>query len=119
MRQRQYGRIINISSVIGQAGSAGQANFAAAESALLGFTKSLAQENARHNITVNAIAPGFIQAQTDEVLTEDAYASVIERIPMRRMGQPEDVAAVVGFLAGQGAQYITGQVIGVNGGLYM
>ncbi len=119
MRQRHYGRIINIVSVIGQTGSAGQANFAAAESALLGFTKSLARENARHNITVNAIAPGIIQPPDEDLLLDDASAAMVERIPMQRMGQPEDVAAVVGFLAGSGAQYITGQVIGVNGGLYM
>jgi len=119
MRQRGYGRIINIGSVIGQCGFVGQANCAAAKAAIFGLTKTLALENADQGITVNAVAPGFIETRTVSDLEPDARDRIIERIPMRRLGRPEEVARLVGFLAGQDAEYITGQIIAINGGLYM
>ena len=119
MRQRGYGRIINIASVVGQAGYAGQANYAAAKSALFGMTKSLALENADRCITVNAVAPGFIETRMTRTIPDNIREDILSRIPLGRLGRPEEVAHLVGFLAGERAQYITGQIIGINGGLYM
>lgn len=119
MRQRGYGRIINIASVVGQAGYAGQANYAAAKSALFGMTKSLALENADRRITVNAVAPGFIETRATRTIPDSIREDILSRIPLGRLGRPEEVAHLVGFLAGERAKYITGQVVGINGGLYM
>ena len=119
MRQRRYGRIINIASVAAQCGQAGQANCAAAKSALFGLTKSLALENADHGITVNAVSPGCIETRATRALPEGVRDKVLSRIPLGRFGRPEEVAYLVGFLAGEHAAYITGQVIAINGGLYM
>ncbi len=118
LRQRS-GRIINISSIVGLAGNPGQSNYAASKAGLLGLTKSVAAEFASRNITVNAVAPGYISTDMTRGLDEDARTRIAERIPLGRLGSAEDVAAAVVFLASPGAAYITGQVIGVNGGLYM
>lgn len=119
MVRERWGRIINISSVVGQAGNAGQANYVASKAGLIGLTKSLAQEVASRNITVNAIAPGFIETDMTSVLTEEQKTTMLSRIPLKRFGKVEDIAAVARFLASDEASYITGQVIGVNGGMYM
>ncbi|MCW2278418.1 3-oxoacyl-[acyl-carrier-protein] reductase [Heliophilum fasciatum] len=119
MMKQRYGRIINISSVVGQMGNAGQANYAAAKAGLLGLTKSLARELASRNITVNAVAPGFIQTDMTDKLSDDAVAALTKGIPLNRLGQPEDVAQVVLFLASSAADYITGQTINVDGGMIM
>jgi 3-oxoacyl-[acyl-carrier protein] reductase len=118
MRQRA-GRIVNISSVVGQSGNAGQANYVSAKAALIGLTKTAAQELAPRGITVNAVAPGFIATDMTAALPEEVASRYMERIPLKRFGTAEDIAATVAFLASEGASYITGQVIGVNGGLYM
>ena len=117
--RRRSGRIINISSVSGIMGNAGQANYAAAKAGLIGLTKSVAKELAGRNITCNALAPGFIRTDMTEVMPEKILAGVQEQIPCRRMGTPEEVAAAVAFLAGEQAGYITGQVLCVDGGLSM
>jgi 3-oxoacyl-[acyl-carrier protein] reductase len=119
MMKSRWGRIINISSVVGQAGSAGQVNYAASKAGLIGMTKSLAQEMASRGITVNAIAPGYIATDMTAVLPEDTKAKILAQVPLGRMGKPEDIANTVKFLASEDASYITGQVIGVNGGMYM
>ncbi len=118
IRQRS-GRIINMSSVVGVMGNAGQANYAASKAAMLGFTKALAREVASRNVTVNAIAPGYIETDMTRDLPDDATDALREAIPLKRIGQPEDVAAAVLYLASEGASYVTGQVLQVNGGLYM
>jgi 3-oxoacyl-[acyl-carrier protein] reductase len=119
MMKERWGRIINIASVVGQSGNAGQANYVASKAGLIGLTKSLAQEVASRNITVNAIAPGFIETDMTAVLSEDIRNGMLARIPLKRFGNPDDIASAVKFLASEEAGYITGQVIGVNGGMYM
>lgn len=115
----RVGRIINITSVVGTTGNAGQVNYTAAKAGLEGFTRSLAQEVASRNITVNAIAPGFIATDMTEVLPEAQKESILANIPMKRMGTPEEIAGAVAFLASDSAAYITGQTIHVNGGMNM
>lgn len=119
MTKARYGRIINISSVVGVTGNAGQSNYAATKAGIIGFTKSLALEVASRNITVNAVAPGFIQTDMTAELTEEQTNRLLQAIPQRRLGQTNDVAKAVGFLASDAASYITGQVLHVNGGMYM
>ena len=119
MLDRGSGRIINISSVIGSSGNIGQANYAAAKAGVFGLTMSLALETARKGITVNSVTPGFISTHMTEGIPVDAMAKVLSRIPAGRLGQPDEVARVVEFLADPESGYITGQVFGVNGGLYM
>jgi acetoacetyl-CoA reductase len=119
MLDRGYGRIINISSVIGEKGNIGQANYAAAKSGLFGLTKSLALETARKGITVNCVTPGFISTEMVAAMPEDALQRVIAQIPVGRLGEPTEIARVVEFLADPESGYITGEVYGINGGLYM
>ena len=113
------GRIINISSVVGVAGNAGQTNYSASKAGIIGFTKSLAKEVASRGILVNAVAPGFIETQMTEVLKEEIKEEIAKSIPLRRMGKAEDVANVVKFLASEESSYITGQVLHVDGGMLM
>jgi 3-oxoacyl-[acyl-carrier protein] reductase len=119
MVRARYGRIINIASVIGEMGNAGQGAYAAAKAGLVGFSKSMARELASRNITVNAVSPGFIETDMVQPLPEAMRAEYLKIIPAGRLGTVEEVAAAVAFLAAPGSGYITGQVIGVNGGLYM
>jgi 3-oxoacyl-[acyl-carrier protein] reductase len=119
MIRERAGRIINMSSVVGLTGNPGQANYAASKAAILGFTKALAREVASRQITVNAIAPGYIETDMTREISEDARKLLFGAIPMQRIGRPEDVASAALYLASEGAGYITGQVLQVNGGLYM
>jgi 3-oxoacyl-[acyl-carrier protein] reductase len=119
MMKERWGRIINISSIVGETGNPGQANYVASKAGLIGLTKSLAQEIASRNITVNAIAPGFIDTDMTAGLSEQLKESMLAHIPLKRFGKPEDVAAAVKFLASEEAGYITGAVLNVNGGMYM
>lgn len=119
MVKNRSGRIISIASVVGAMGNVGQANYAASKAGIIGFTKSIAREYANRGITANAIAPGFIETHMTKALSEEARDALIKQIPMGRLGMPEDVAHVVEFLASDEAVYITGQVIHVNGGMYM
>lgn len=119
MLRARYGRIINMTSVMGQMGGPGVANYAAAKAGIIGFTKSLAREVASRNITVNAIAPGYIDTAMTQVLDEKYRQQILEAIPMKRVGTARDVAAGVVFLASEEAGYITGHVLNINGGLYM
>jgi 3-oxoacyl-[acyl-carrier protein] reductase len=119
MVKQRGGRIVNISSVAGQIGNPGQANYAASKAGIMGFTKTLAREVAGRGITVNAVAPGFIRTEMTEVLSGKVKESLLQLIPMGRAGEPEDVAEAVWWLCSDAAAYITGQVIHVNGGLFM
>ena len=119
MLDRGSGRIINISSVIGERGNVGQANYAAAKSGLFGLTTSLALETARKGITVNSVAPGFIATEMVSAMPEEALSRVVAQIPVGRLGEPDEIARVVEFLADPDSGYITGEVYGINGGLYM
>ena len=119
MLKNRWGRIVNIASVVGRAGQAGQVNYSASKAGLLGFTKSLAREVASRNITVNAIAPGFIETPMTAVLSEQQNASMLATIPLGRRGTAQDVARAVKFLASEDASYITGHTLDVNGGMFM
>jgi 3-oxoacyl-[acyl-carrier protein] reductase len=119
MMRARWGRVINITSVVGEMGNAGQANYSASKAGLIGMTKSLAQEMGSRGITVNAVAPGFVQTDMTGVLSDDMKEKLLTNIPVRRMGEAHDVAAAVKFLASEEAGYITGHVLDVNGGLYM
>jgi 3-oxoacyl-[acyl-carrier protein] reductase len=119
MMKARHGRIVNIGSVVGSSGNAGQANYAAAKAALIGFTKSLAQEVGSRNITVNCVAPGFIDTDMTKALPDAAREALLGRIPLGRLGSPEDVAHAVAYLAGPGGAYVTGTTLHVNGGMYM
>jgi 3-oxoacyl-[acyl-carrier protein] reductase len=119
MMKARGGRIINIASVVGQSGNPGQANYCASKAGLIGFTKSLAREIGSRNVTVNAVAPGFIDTDMTRDLPEASREALLEQIPLGRLGQAEDIAAAVCFLAGPGAAYITGETLSVNGGMNM
>lgn len=119
MIRERWGRIVNLSSVVGEAGNAGQANYVASKAGVIGLTKALAQELASRSITVNAVAPGFIETDMTAVLKDDVKAAVLANIPLKRFGRPEDVAAAVRFLCSEEAGFITGHVLDVNGGMYM
>ena len=119
MIRQKGGRIVCISSVVGQSGNAGQANYAASKAGLIGFAKAVAQEVASRNITVNVVAPGLIETDMTRAITDNAREDWAARIPLKRLGTPEDIAAAVCFLASDEAAYITGQVLAVNGGMYM
>jgi 3-oxoacyl-[acyl-carrier protein] reductase len=119
MLKARFGRIINITSVVGSSGNAGQTNYAASKAGLLGMTKSLAQEVANRGVTVNAVSPGFISTDMTEKLTENQKDMVLSSIPMRRAGTPSEVASIVAFLVSAEASYVTGETIHVNGGMYM
>jgi len=118
MKQRR-GRIINVSSVVAMMGNAGQANYVSSKAGLIGLTKATAREMAGRGITVNAVAPGFIETEMTQELSDEIRQSMLRQIPLGRFGLPEDVAAVVSFLASEASSYITGQVIHINGGMYM
>ena len=119
MMKKRAGRIISITSVVGAMGNSGQTNYAAAKAGIMGFTKSLAREVGSRGITVNTVAPGFIQTDMTAELTEEQKSRLLQAIPQRRLGQPSDVAKAVGFLVSDAASYITGQVLHVNGGMHM
>jgi 3-oxoacyl-[acyl-carrier protein] reductase len=119
MLKQRSGRIVNISSVVGQTGNAGQANYAASKAGLIGFSKALARELASRNITVNVVAPGLIETDMTKAITDKAHGDWTAQIPLGRLGTTADVAAAVCFLASDEASYITGQVLAVNGGMYM
>ncbi|SKA78107.1 3-oxoacyl-[acyl-carrier-protein] reductase [Clostridium sp. USBA 49] len=119
MLKQKSGKIINISSVIGLIGNAGQANYAAAKAGIIGFTKSVAKELGARGITVNAVAPGFITTDMTEVLSDKIKEKLLENVPLKRLGSPEDVANLVAFLSSDSSNYITGQVINVDGGMVM
>ena len=119
MVKRKYGRIINISSIVGVTGAAGQVNYSASKAGLIGLTKSLSQEIATRNITVNCIAPGFIETPMTEKLDVKRKDAIISSIPMNRIGTPKDLSSAIIFLASQESSYITGQTLHINGGLYM
>ena len=119
MMKARWGRIINITSVVGASGNPGQANYAAAKAAVVGMTKSLAREIGSRNITVNCVAPGFIDTDMTRALPDEQKKALLTQIPLGRLGKVEDIAAAVGYLASPGADYVTGTVLHVNGGMYM
>jgi len=119
MMKQRYGRIINITSVVGVTGNPGQANYVASKAGLIGFTKAVAKELASRNITVNAVAPGYIETDMTEGLPDSAKDEIVNQVPLGRSGKPEEVAGVVAFLASDTAAYLTGQVIHVSGGMYI
>jgi 3-oxoacyl-[acyl-carrier protein] reductase len=119
MMKARWGRIVNITSVVGETGAAGQANYAASKAGMIGLTKSFAREFASRGITVNAVAPGFIQTAMTDVLTDDQKSGILTQIPLARYGSDADIAAAVAFLASDAAGYITGHTLDVNGGMYM
>ncbi len=119
MMKARWGRIVNITSVVGASGNPGQANYAAAKAAVVGMTKSLARELGSRGITVNCVAPGFIDTDMTRALSEEHRKALLEQIPLGRLGAPQDVAAAVAYLASPGADYVTGAVLHVNGGMYM
>ena len=119
MIRERWGRIVNVSSVVGESGNAGQVNYVASKAGVIGLTKALAQELASRTVTVNAVAPGFIETDMTAVLKDEIKAAVLTNIPLKRFGKAEDVAAAVRFLCSEEAGYITGHVLDVNGGMYM
>ncbi len=119
MMRERWGRIINVASVVGQMGNAGQANYVTSKAGIIGLTKSLAQELASRSITVNAVAPGFIETDMTAKLSQEVRDRMMAAVPLKRFGQPEDVANAVNFLASDDAAYITGHVVNINGGMYM
>ena len=119
MVRARWGRILNVSSVVGLVGNAGQANYAASKAGIIGFTKSVAREVAQRGITVNAVAPGYVETELTGSLPEDVKAQIRDQVPMGRFGVAEEVAEAVAFLAGEGAGYVTGQTIAVDGGMTM
>jgi len=119
MMRERWGRIINVASVVGQMGNAGQANYVSSKAGIIGLTKCLAQEVASRNITVNAVAPGFIETDMTAKLSQEVRDRMMATVPLKRFGQPEDVANAVNFLASDDAAYITGHVVNINGGMYM
>ncbi|MFT5713145.1 MAG: 3-oxoacyl-[acyl-carrier protein] reductase [Glaciecola sp.] len=119
MMKKRHGRIVNIGSVVGSTGNAGQANYAAAKAAVIGFSKSMAREIASRGITVNVVSPGFIDTDMTKNLTDDQKEAIFKDIPANRLGLPKEIAATVGFLVSDEAGYITGETIHVNGGMYM
>ncbi len=119
MMRNRWGRIINIASVVGQAGAAGQVNYAASKGGMIAMTKALAQEMGSRGITVNAVAPGYIETDMTKVLPDDVKSKILAQVPLGRIGQPDDIAQAVKFLASEDSSYITGHVLAVNGGMYM
>ena len=119
MIKKRWGRVVNVSSVVAQSGNAGQANYAASKAGIEGFTRSLAREIASRNVTVNAVAPGYVETAMTDALTKEQKEALLAAVPAGRMGTGDDIASAVAWLASEGAGYVTGQVIHVNGGMYM
>lgn len=119
MSKARYGRIVNVSSVVGEMGNPGQANYCASKAGMIGLTKSVAKELARRNVTVNAVTPGFIETDMTAELSEKTREALQEQIPMGRLGSSDDIAGAVYFLVSDAAAYVTGHVLSVNGGMYM